>query len=181
MGSIAFTAPHSQAADIGFALLKQGASAIDAMVAAAAAITVVYPHMNSLGGDGFWLIHYPGQAPVAIDACGTAAALAEVGFYQGMSSIPTRGGAAALTMAGTLEGWHQARLWHTAQGGTVRPLGELVAPATGAMAGCATGQQVNGKIGVRVEWHWLNPPGRWRFLRLSRAVEFGSAAHFVSL
>ena len=129
MGSIAFTAPHSQAADIGFALLKQGASAIDAMVAAAAAITVVYPHMNSLGGDGFWLIHHPGQAPVAIDACGTAAALADVDFYKGMSSIPTRGGAAALTMAGTLEGWHQARLWHTAQGGAVRPLGELVAPA----------------------------------------------------
>ncbi len=129
MSSIAFTAPHSQAADIGFTLLKQGASAVDAMVAAAAAITVVYPHMNSLGGDGFWLIHYPGQAPVAIDACGNAAALADFSFYQGLSAIPTRGGAAALTMAGTLEGWHQARLWHAAQGGTVRPLGELVAPA----------------------------------------------------
>ena len=96
MSSIAFTAPHSQAADIGFTLLKQGASAVDAMVAAAAAITVVYPHMNSLGGDGFWLIHYPGQAPVAIDACGNAAALADFSFYQGLSAIPTRGGAAAL-------------------------------------------------------------------------------------
>ncbi len=129
MRPIAFTAPHRQAADIGYALLQQGASAIDAMVAAAAAITVVYPHMNSLGGDGFWLIHYPGQAPVAIDACGTAAALADLSFYAGHPVIPSRGGAAALTMAGTLDGWHAARLWHASQGGTVRPLAELLAPA----------------------------------------------------
>ncbi len=37
----------------------EGGSAIGAMVAAAAAIAVVYPHMNGLGGDGFWLIVPP--------------------------------------------------------------------------------------------------------------------------
>ena len=54
-------------------MLREGGNAIEAMVAAAAAITVAYPHMNALGGDNFWLIHEPGKAPVAIDACGAAA------------------------------------------------------------------------------------------------------------
>lgn len=129
MTAIAFTAPHHLAAGTGFALLEQGASAIDAMIAAAAAISVVYPHMNSLGGDGFWLIHKPGSAPIAIDACGTAAALADTSFYKGHSSIPTRGGPAALTMAGTLDGWRCAREWQQEQGIKSQPLAALLAPA----------------------------------------------------
>ncbi len=129
MSSIAFTAPHHIASRIGFDMLKQGASAIDAMIAAAAAITVVYPHMNSLGGDGFWLIHQRGSAPIAIDACGTAAALADFDFYRNQTAIPSRGGKAALTMAGTLDGWRCAREWLALQGGSPRPLTELLAPA----------------------------------------------------
>jgi len=128
-GSIAFTAPHHLASATGFALLEQGASAVDAMIAAAAAITVVYPHMNSLGGDGFWLIHAPGAEPISIDACGTAAALADPSFYGSFSSIPTRGGPAALTMAGTLDGWRCAQAWQESRGVTSRPLAELLAPA----------------------------------------------------
>jgi gamma-glutamyltranspeptidase len=53
------------------------------MVAAAATISVVYPHMNSLGGDNFWLIHTPGKDVVGIDACGAAAAGAAIEFYRG--------------------------------------------------------------------------------------------------
>lgn len=129
MHTIAFTAPHHKAAEIGYALLQSGASAIDAMVAAAAAISVVYPHMNSVGGDGFWLIHQPGQAPVAIDACGTAAQLATPAFYAGHDTIPTRGGKAAVTLGGTLDGWDIARQWLKSHGGHPRPLAELLEPA----------------------------------------------------
>ena len=53
--SIAFTAPHYSANQAGQNILLQGGTAIEAMVAAAASISVVYPHMNSLGGDGFFL------------------------------------------------------------------------------------------------------------------------------
>jgi len=56
---IAFTAPHHQATAAGMAILEKGGSAIEAMVAAAVAVAVAYPHMNSLGVDGFWLIHEP--------------------------------------------------------------------------------------------------------------------------
>ena len=62
-------APHSLAAEAAIGVLRDGGNAIEAMVAAAAAIAVLYPHMNSIGGDGFWLIHVPGESPRAIDAC----------------------------------------------------------------------------------------------------------------
>jgi gamma-glutamyltranspeptidase/glutathione hydrolase len=71
-----FTAPHREAAYVGRQILDQGGTAMEAMVAAAAMIAVVYPHMNGIGGDGFWLIHRAGQDLVGISACGQAAALA---------------------------------------------------------------------------------------------------------
>ncbi|MES2606498.1 MAG: gamma-glutamyltransferase [Pseudomonadota bacterium] len=129
MNAVAFTAPHKVAASIGYAMLEQGASAIDAMIAAAAAITVVYPHMNSLGGDGFWLIHRKGRPPIAIDACGTAAMLANLDFYRHESAIPSRGGKAALTMAGTLDGWRCAREFAASMDTTPFTLAELLEPA----------------------------------------------------
>ena len=48
-------APHALAAQSGVAILREGGNALEAMIAAAATIAVAYPHMNSIGGDGFWL------------------------------------------------------------------------------------------------------------------------------
>src|SRR3954468_23029020 len=103
-------APHSLAAQSALGVLREGGNAVEAMVAAAATIAVVYPHMNSIGGDGFWLVHVPGEPMRAIDACGAAAARADLDFYRerGVTSIPFRGGIAANTVAGTLSGWNVA-------------------------------------------------------------------------
>src|SRR5882672_1777401 len=60
-------APHSLAAQSALAILREGGNALEAMVAAAATIAVVYPHMNSIGGDAFWLIHVPGRSVRGID------------------------------------------------------------------------------------------------------------------
>lgn len=130
MTEVAFSAPHGEAADIGLSVLKQGGNAVDAMIAAAAAISVLYPHMNSLGGDGFWLLHEPGQTPVAIDASGTAARGVSIDQYRalGLDAIPSRGVDASLTMAGTLAGWQKARDWAGSTRSSV-PLPELLAPA----------------------------------------------------
>ena len=125
---IAFTAPHFAASQAGLSILERGGTAIEAMVAAAASIAVEYPHMNGLGGDGFWLISEPGKAPVAIDACGTAAQQANLAFYQGLSAIPSRGGKAALSMAGAVAGCgagHQ-RAWQSPM-----VLGDILASAIG--------------------------------------------------
>ena len=101
-------APHSLAAQSALAILREGGNAIEAMVAAAASIAVVYPHMNSLGGDGFWLIVPPEGEPVAIDASGPAGSLATLERYASMARIPTRGPQAAVTVAGTVGGWQEA-------------------------------------------------------------------------
>ena len=82
------TAPHRAAALAGRDILAKGGTAIEAMVAAAATIAVVYPHMNGIGGDGFWIIHRPGKAPIGISACGTAAALATPNSMQTKDTKP---------------------------------------------------------------------------------------------
>lgn len=124
------TAPHHLATNSASAVLREGGNAIEAMVAAAATIAVVYPHMNSIGGDGFWLISEPGQAPIAIDACGRAAALASIEWYQSqrLSTIPGRGPLAANNVAGAISGWQEA-LSHSARMGGKLPLTRLLADA----------------------------------------------------
>lgn len=106
-------APHALAAESAVAILKEGGNAVEAMVAAAATIAVIYPHMNGIGGDGFWLISGPGRKPVAIQACGYAGEKADIAFYQqrGLAQIPSRGPLAANTVAGTVGGWSQALTW----------------------------------------------------------------------
>jgi len=110
----AVTAPHHLAAQAGGRVLTDGGNAIEAMIAAAACIAVVYPHMNGLGGDNFWLIH-PGRGiqPVGFDACGAAAKLADAKWYResGYEHMPTRGPKAASTVAGAISGWGKAYEW----------------------------------------------------------------------
>ena len=76
------TAPHHLAAQAGLSVLSDGGNAIEAMIASAAAIAVVYPHMNGLGGDSFWLIGKPGSAPIGIQACGRSARAADRNWYR---------------------------------------------------------------------------------------------------
>ena len=105
------TSSHHLAAESGLQILREGGNAIEAMVAAAATISVVYPHMNGLGGDGFWLISEPGhRAPRAINAVGAAGDRVDVDLYrrQGLAQIPSRGPLAANTVAGTISGWQAA-------------------------------------------------------------------------
>jgi gamma-glutamyltranspeptidase/glutathione hydrolase len=83
--------PHHLASESALSVLRHGGDAIEAMIAAAATIAVVYPHMNGIGGDGFWLIVPPEGAPLAIDASGAAGQLATRDFYRGHSHIPHRG------------------------------------------------------------------------------------------
>lgn len=148
-------APHHLASEAGLAVLRDGGNAIEAMVAAAATIAVVYPHMNGLGGDNFWLVSEGGKPPVGIDACGAAAGLATRDFYAGhghAKAIPSRGPLAALTVAGAVSGW-QAALELSAKWGGRLPLSRLLADAIGyARDGFpASGTQVKNNIGKRAE------------------------------
>ncbi|MGA8949627.1 MAG: gamma-glutamyltransferase, partial [Xanthobacteraceae bacterium] len=102
-----------------------------AMVAMAAAIAAVYPHMNHLGGDGFWLIRETSGRVRAIMAAGPAGALAKPELYRDYETIPPRGPLAALTVPGAVAGWTLALEAAKAHGGKL-PLDMLLAPATAA-------------------------------------------------
>lgn len=127
----AVTAPHRLAAQAGLAVLQEGGSAVEASVAALAVLAVVYPQMNSIGGDGFWLIAEPGADPVAIDACGRAGAKATLALYKshGLETIPWRGPLAANTVAGTISGWAAALERDKRHGGGTLPLARLLRDA----------------------------------------------------
>ncbi len=121
--------PHHLASESALAVLREGGNAIEAMVAAAATIAVVYPHMNGLGGDGFWLVVPPNGDPIAIDASGAAGSLAHLDFYHGESHIPHRGPKAALTVAGTVSGWQEALTLAEELGSAPLPLARLLRDA----------------------------------------------------
>ncbi len=124
------TSPHHLASEAGLRVLREGGNAIEATVAIAASLAVVYPHMTSIGGDGFWLICPRGAAPIAIDACGGAARAATAELYraQGHSVVPQRGPLAANTVAGTISGWAEALALSGEIGGRL-PLSRLVEDA----------------------------------------------------
>ena len=128
------TAPHHLAADAGRDVLRDGGNAVEAMIAMAAAIPVVYPHMNALGGDSFWIVKPAGKAPIGIDACGAAAAAATDDLYRsaGHDSIPTRGPLAANTVAGTLSGWQAALDLAAEMGGIFHAVPEASCTESGA-------------------------------------------------
>ncbi len=104
------TSPHHLASQAGLAVLRDGGNAIEAAVAAAATLCVVYPHMNGLGGDGFWLIAEPGKPPISIDASGASGAKVDADLYRAekMKAVPPRGPLAANTVAGMVSGWQLA-------------------------------------------------------------------------
>jgi len=124
-------APHALAAQSALDVLREGGNALEAMIAAAATIAVAYPHMNSIGGDSFWLVHTPYSGARGIDACGASARAASIEWYAARGftqSIPFRGGVAANTVAGTVSGWRLAYSVSRKWGGRL-PLRRLLADA----------------------------------------------------
>ncbi len=119
-------APQHAAAEAGRAVLAEGGNALEAMVAMAATIAVVYPHMNHVGGDGFWLVREPNKRVRAIMAPGPAGSLARRDLYRGHETIPARGPLAALTVPGAVGGWMLAVEAARAVGGKGLPLDVLL-------------------------------------------------------
>jgi oxamate amidohydrolase len=121
-------APHRAAVEAGRDMLAEGANAIEAMIAMAATIAAVYPHMNHIGGDGFWLFRDGSGRLRVIDAAGFAGERARRDLYRDYEAIPPRGPLAALTVPGAVAGWALAYEAARAFGGKV-PLDALFAPA----------------------------------------------------
>lgn len=116
--------PHWQATEAGHAVLARGGNAIEAVIAAGAALSVLYPHFCGLGGDAVWMIGEAdgkvssllgiGQAPKNIDR---------------IDRIDVRGPKSMLTTACLVDSWgalldHSSTHW----GGT-ESFAELLSPS----------------------------------------------------
>jgi oxamate amidohydrolase len=123
-------APHHAAAEAGRGVLAEGGNALEAMVAMAAAIAAVYPHMNHVGGDGFFLVRERSGRVRALMAAGRAGTDARIELYreEGYDTIPARGPLAALTAPAAVAGWSLALEAAKAAGGRM-PLTMLLEPA----------------------------------------------------
>lgn len=105
------TSPHYLASQAGIHALRQGGTAVDAAIAAAAVLCVTYPHMCGLGGDNFWLIYHADTGRLrALNGSGRAARAAAPDVYArlGLARIPQRGPLAAITVPGAVSGWAEA-------------------------------------------------------------------------
>lgn len=106
------TSPHALASSAGVDVLRAGGSAVDAAIATAAVLAVVYPHMTGLGGDAFWLIHDGARGEIDyLNGGGKAAARATIAALKTRSidEIPLRGIIpATLTVPGAVASWCEA-------------------------------------------------------------------------
>src|SRR5687768_10195630 len=79
---------HYLASQAGMRLLHAGGNATDAILATAAALGVVDPHMSGPGGDGFLMLHTGGQIR-CLNGAGAAPLAATRGLYS--DDIPYKG------------------------------------------------------------------------------------------
>ncbi|MDR3097106.1 MAG: gamma-glutamyltransferase [Paraburkholderia sp.] len=105
------TSSNYLATQAGLDVLKRGGNAVDAAIAVASTLAVVYPQMNTLGGDNFLLIYNAKTKELrALNASGRAGENASIAFYKnkGLEKIPPRGYLSANTVPGVVSGWDAA-------------------------------------------------------------------------
>ena len=66
----------------GLDVLHQGGNAVDTAIAVASTLAVVYPQMNTIGGDNFWIIYNSKTKEIKeLNASGQSGSLATIEFY----------------------------------------------------------------------------------------------------
>lgn len=121
---------HPLAAQAGLRMLWQGGNAVDAALAAAAALVVVEPVSCGLGGDAFALVWHDGQLH-GLNASGVAPAAWSPEYFRqrygearsGVAKQPRRGWD-TVTVPGVVAGWEAL---HRRFGAL--PFGDILAPA----------------------------------------------------
>ncbi len=91
--------PHWLASEAGAKVLRRGGNAIEALVAAGAALAVAYPHFCGLGGDAVWMVSDEAGKVQTFLGIGQAASTIPDG------DIPLRGAGSTLTTACLVDSW----------------------------------------------------------------------------
>jgi len=161
---------HPVASAIALDVLNNGGNAVDAALAANAALCVAEPHMTGIGGDCFVMYAPAGGLPVALNGSGCAPAASDPDrlLADGLFEIPGNS-PHAVTIPGAVDAW--CRL-HDDYGSL--PFDRLLAPAIDlAQNGCI--------ITPRVAYDWANqaarlaesPSARAFFLPTGKAPQVG--------
>ncbi|WP_353200954.1 gamma-glutamyltransferase family protein [Polynucleobacter sp.] len=130
MGRNVVSTSHPFAAQAGLKIIQQGGNAIDAAIAAAAALMIVEPVSNGLGSDCFAIV-WDGKELHGLNASGTAPQTWSPDYFSkkygtdasGLADRPKRGWD-SVTVPGALAGWEQL---HKRFGSLA--LGDLLQPA----------------------------------------------------
>ncbi len=101
----AIATPHRAATDAGVAAFEDGGNAVDAALAAAITLAVVYPHMCGVGGDLFALVQTLNGQTVALNASGAAPRPIDVGAIRGVGDTMPEHGPLTITVPGAVSGW----------------------------------------------------------------------------
>ena len=97
--------PHVLATQAGLEAATAGGTAVDAALAANAVLTVVYPHMCTIGGDLFALLAQPDGHILAINGSGAAAQGVDRGaILQNGATMPLVG-PLTINVPGTVAAW----------------------------------------------------------------------------
>ena len=126
------TSPNYLATQAGLDILRRGGNAVDAAIATAVTLAVVYPQMCTPGGDNFWLIYNAKTKELhGLNASGRSGSKATIDFYasKGLTAIPSRGYLAANTVPGAVSGWDEAYRYSKSDLKTTMPWKELFASA----------------------------------------------------
>lgn len=101
-------ASHPLAVEAGAAMLRAGGHAVDALVAAAAVLSVVEPSASGVGGDAFFLVHdESAKQVVALNGSGAAPGSLTISRFSGRSTVPLRS-PLACTVPGAVRAWEDA-------------------------------------------------------------------------
>ena len=124
----ALATPHHLATDAGREAFEQGGNALDAALAAAAMLAVIYPHQCSPGGDLFAVVSAPGRGLTAVNGSGAAPLGIDPNeIRSGGIAMPDRG-PLTITVPGVVAGW-EALADLGARLGLARALAPAVAAA----------------------------------------------------
>lgn len=180
MGRNVVSTSHPFAAQAGLKIIQQGGNAIDAAIAAAAALMIVEPVSNGLGSDCFAIV-WDGKELHGLNASGTAPQTWSPEYFSkkygtdasGMADRPKRGWD-SVTVPGALAGWEQL---HKRFGSL--PLGDLLQPAVEiAERGYAMAPVVAHKWAAAIPELRDQPGFAQAFMPHGRAPEIGEIFRF---
>ena len=183
MGRNVVSTSHPFAAQAGLKIIHQGGNAIDAAIAAAAALMIVEPVSNGLGSDCFAIV-WDGKELHGLNASGVAPQTWSPEYFSskygvdsnGLADRPKRGWD-SVTVPGALAGWEEL---HRRFGSL--PLGDLLQPAIEiAEKGYAMAPVVAHKWNAAIPELEQQPGFAQVFMPHGRAPEIGEIFRFPSV